>query len=215
MSNLVPVFPGTHPHNYHEPHAVELPSGRLIGMIRVQNRKEVGDELGALGIPSFSMMQTVSDDGGRSWSTPQALGFHGAPPHLLRHSSDVLVLSYGHRLPAYGQRVAFSYDEGATWEHDWILRDDGPGGGRSWTAFRGAPPHLTTDGTQTIPTEERDTPKDEDWVLRDDAPGDLGYPATVELGDGSLFTVCYQQAAGGEKCSFLCSRWTLPPTHHP
>ena len=40
--------------------------------------------------------------------------------------------------------------------------------------------------------------------------GDLGYPATVELGDGSLFTVYYQKAAPGEKCSLLWSRWKLP-----
>ncbi len=206
----VPPLPGTHPGNYHEPHVVELSSGRLIGMIRIQNRKDGGDELGALGIPSFSMLQTVSDDGGRTWSTPRPLGFHGAPPHLLRHSSGVLVLSYSHRLPAYGQRVAFSCDDGNTWEHDWILRDDGPGGGRSWTAFRGAPPHLSADGVQTIPTEESAAPREEDWILRDNAAGDLGYPATVELDDGGLVTVYYQQAAAGEKCSLLCSRWRLP-----
>jgi hypothetical protein len=32
----------------------------------------------------------------------------------------------------------------------------------------------------------------------------------VELADGRLFTVCYQKAAAGEKCSLLWSRWTLP-----
>ncbi len=161
----VPVCDKTDPANYHEPHVVELPSGRLLGMIRIQNHS--GKELAAAGIPDFSLMQTESDDGGRTWTPARPLGFHGSPPHLLRHSSGVLVLTYGYRQEPFGQRVAFSHDDGATWDHDWIVRDDGP-------------------------------------------DGDLGYPSTVELGDGSLFTVCYQKAAAGEKCSLLWSRWGLP-----
>jgi hypothetical protein len=161
----VPVHPGTDPANYHEPHVVELPSGRLIGMIRVQSHS--GKELTVPGIPHFSLMQTASGDGGRTWTTPQPLGFHGSPPHLLRHASGTLVLTYGYRQAPFGQRVALSRDDGATWDHDWILRDDGP-------------------------------------------DGDLGYPATVELAGGSLFSVYYQKATAGEKCSLLCSRWQLP-----
>jgi len=164
-AGAVPVCDKTDPANYHEPHVVELPSGRLIGMIRIENH--AGKDLAAAGIPSFSLMQTESDDGGRTWTPARPLGFHGSPPHLLRHSSGVLVLTYGYRQPPFGQRVAFSRDDGATWEHDGIIRDDGP-------------------------------------------DGDLGYPSTVELADGRLFTVCYQKAAAGEKCSLLWSRWSLP-----
>lgn len=161
----VPVYPDTDPANYHEPHVVELPSGRLIGMIRIENN--AGKDLEKSGVPHFSIMQTASDDGGRTWTTARPLGFHGSPPHLLRHSSGVLVLTYGYRQPAYGQRVAFSHDDGATWDHDWVIRDDGP-------------------------------------------DGDLGYPSTVELAGGSLFTVCYQKVTGDRKCSLLWSRWRLP-----
>lgn len=161
----VPVCPGTDPANYHEPHVIELPSGRLLGMIRIEDH--AGKELKASGIPSFSMMQTGSADGGRTWTTARSLGFHGSPPHLLRHSSGALVLTYGYRQASFGQRVAFSRDDGATWDHDWIIRDDSP-------------------------------------------DSDLGYPSTVELPDGSLFTVCYQKAAAGEKCSLLWSRWQRP-----
>lgn len=118
------------------------------------------------GIPKFSMVQTQSDDGGRTWSAPVPLRFHGSPPHLIRHSSGILILSYGYRQAPLGQRVAFSRDDGATWDHDWILRDD--------------------------------------------AHGDVGYPATVEMDDGSLFSVYYQQVAPGEKCSILWSRWKMP-----
>ena len=156
----VPEHPGHDPALYHEPHAVALPSGRLVGMIRISGTD-------AAGFNHFSMLQTISDDGGLTWTPARPLGFHGSPPHLLCHSSGVLVLTYGYRLAPYGQRVAFSHDDGATWEHDWILRDDGP-------------------------------------------DGDLGYPGTVEMADGSLFSVYYQKAASGEKCSLLWSRWEMP-----
>ena len=166
----VPVADRTDRANYHEPHAVELPSGRLLGLIRIQDHG--GKDLAAAGIPHFSMMQTASDDGGATWSPPRPLGFHGSPPHLMRHSSGTIVLSYGRRLDACGQRVSFSRDEGATWDHDWIIRDDGP-------------------------------------------DADLGYPSTVELGDGGLLTVYYQKVAGDEKASLLCSRWRLPRPPRP
>ena len=118
----VPLYPGTQGAHYHEPHAVEVPSGKLVGLIRLDECAP----LGRTGLIGFSMMQTESADGGRTWSAPRPLGFHGSPPHLLRHSSGVLILTYGYRLPPFGQRVAFSRDAGATWEHDWLLRDDGP-----------------------------------------------------------------------------------------
>jgi hypothetical protein len=161
----VPVYPGTDPANYHEPHVVELPSGRLLGAIRIENHS--GKTLEEAGVPTFSIMMTASDDGGATWTTAAPLGFHGSPPHLLRHSSGVLLMTYGFRQAPFGQRVALSRDDGATWEHDWIIRDDGP-------------------------------------------DGDLGYPSTVELADGSLFTLCYQKVPGDKKCSLLWSRWRLP-----
>jgi hypothetical protein len=162
----VPAAEGAGVANNEEAHVLELPDGRLIGMIRFEVRGKDDPALKA-GHEHFRVYQTDSTDGGRTWSVPRCLGFHGSPPHILRHSSGVLVLTYGYRQKPYGQRVAFSRDNGATWDHDWIIRDDGPN-------------------------------------------GDLGYPSTVELADGSLFTVCYQKAAKGEKCSLLWSRWTLP-----
>ena len=49
----------------------------------------------------------------------------------------------------------------------------------------------------------------------DGPDGDLGYPATVELSDGSLFTVYYQKVVGYGKCSLL---WVAVPAadeNHP
>lgn len=162
----VPLYPGTGGANYHEPHVVELPDGKLIGMIRVQDKDQC-TPLKDLGLENFSIMQTESTDGAKTWSDPRPLNFHGSPPHLIRHSTGTLVLTYGYRKKPFGQRVALSHDDGATWEHDIILRDDGP-------------------------------------------DSDLGYPSTIELADGSLYTAYYQKHAPGERCSLLWSRWTLP-----
>lgn len=144
---------------------MELPSGKLIGMIRVEKRQ--GDTLEGTGLLGFSLVQTESTDGGQTWGEMRPLGFHSAPPHLLRHSSGLLILSYGYRQAPFGQRIAFSRDNGNTWAHDWIIRNDG-------------------------------------------LDGDLGYPATVELPDGSLFTAYYQRVPGDTLCSLLWSHWQLP-----
>lgn len=150
--------------NYHEPHVIELPNGRLIGLIRIENAAPIVD-LEAIGFPHFGLMQSESDDGGRTWTTARTTVVrHGAPPHGIRHSSGALVCVYSYRQQPYGQRAMFSNDGGATWDAEWVIRDDGP----TW---------------------------------------DLGYPASVELGDGSIFTVYYQQARAGEPCAILYSRW--------
>ena len=162
----VPLCPHTVGGSYHEAHVLELPSGNLLGAIRLENCKEENGDVTKAGLIHFSTLLTESEDGGRTWSVPRSLGY-GSPPHLLRHSSGVLILTYGYRRPGYGQRVGLSRDEGQSWEWDWIIRDEAP-----------------------------------DW--------DLGYPSTVELADGSLFTVYYQKFAAGEHCSLLWSRWQLP-----
>jgi len=163
VTGVVPEYPGTGPGNYHEPHVVELSSGKLIGMVRVQGlRQEHLDQ----GLIEFSLFQTESTDGGVTWSPASPIGVYGSPPHLIRHSSGALVCVYGYRRPGFGQRAMLSDDDGATWDSDWIIRDDGP-------------------------------------------DGDLGYPASVEMDDGSIFTVYYQKVPGDTKCSLLWSRWRL------
>ena len=50
-----------------------------------------------------------------------------------------------------------------------------------------------------------------DCVLVDnEVSGDLGYPATVELKDGSLLTVYYQKPAGLDNTVIMQSIWRLP-----
>ena len=167
MLGSVPLYPKTVEGNYHEPHVVELSDGKLIGLVRFQGKADALHSPDDLGLINFSLMQTESTDGGRTWTPATPLPFHGSPPHLLRHSSGLLVCVYGYRLKPYGQRAMISRDQGQNWETDYILQDDGP-------------------------------------------DSDLGYPSSVEMDDGSIFTVYYQKPASVEdKCAVLWSRWRL------
>ncbi|MGN1346013.1 MAG: sialidase family protein, partial [Eubacteriales bacterium] len=142
--------------NFHEPHVLELDDGTLLGVIRAQ-----GPEV-AYG---FTMYQSMSRDGGKTWSEMIPLGVAGSPPHLLRHSSGALILTYGCRSVPYGERALVSRDNGATWT--------------------------------------------ESYCISETTPCDLGYPASVELSDGSLLTVYYQQYEQEGFPSILCTRWFL------
>ena len=121
----VPLFEGTEPGNYHEPHVAELADGKLVGLIRSAIVTSEGQE-DLMGELKFSMFESVSTDGGRTWSRAEPLGFHGSPPHLLVHSSGALVCVYGYRQEPYGERAMISRDGGESWDYDYILRDDGP-----------------------------------------------------------------------------------------
>lgn len=157
----VPLPEGTHKNNFHEPHVIELPDGRLLGIIRYQHSGEYTKYL------SFSMFQTESSDGGKTWSEAKYLGAEGSPPHLLRHSSGALVCVYGRRILPYGESAMISWDDGATWDMEYVIDTDAPS-------------------------------------------GDLGYPASVELDDGSIFTVYYQRTEEKGVCSLMYTRWELP-----
>ena len=105
---------------YSEPHVVEMPDGRLVCLCRYERYDRPHDD--------YYLHQSESMDGGRTWTMTQPTPIWGYPPYLVRlHNGDVLV-SYGHRRPAYGQRACLSHDEGRTWdiESEIILRDDAP-----------------------------------------------------------------------------------------
>lgn len=99
-----------------EPHMVELPDGRLICHIRGENSElfDGGNET------LFTVYQSVSDDGGKTWSEPRMLldRTGGAPPHLLLLKSGLLISAYGRRKPPYGIMVMVSADGGETWQTD-------------------------------------------------------------------------------------------------
>lgn len=142
-----------------EPHAVQLPGGRILVHIRVQ-RYDVSE-------PVFTVYQSESEDGGRTFTRPHRLLSRrgGAPAHLCLHSSGTVVSVYGYREKPYGIRVMLSWDGGKTWDTDSVLDADG-------------------------------------------LSGDLGYPASVELSDGRMLTVFYENL-GGEGV-IMQKIWRLP-----
>jgi len=94
------------------------------------------------------------------------------------------------------------------------------------TDVSGSPPHLMLHssgalicsyGRREAPFSERamvsydggETWTDE-YVL-DDRPKmtDLGYPASVELSDGSILTIYYQKVDDDPQCSILYTKWRL------
>lgn len=148
-----------------EPHAIELKDGRILAHIRVQS---------SICPPGqkrmFTIYQTISEDGGKTWEKPYPIlpRQGGSPPHLLRHSSGVLICSYAVREEPFTINLMFSYDEGKTWEEGQVLHTNG-------------------------------------------VSLDLGYPATVELKDGSLLTVFYAHRTADEPATILSQKWRILP----
>ena len=125
-----------------EPHAIQLPDGKILVHIRVQRN-------------CFTTYQSVSTDFGKTFSKPEPLLslYGGAPAHLLRLSDGRIISVYGYREAPYGIRYMISDDEGEHWKTDLVLDDSAE-------------------------------------------TADLGYPASVELSDGRILTVYYQNVGG-------------------
>ncbi|MBT7862160.1 MAG: hypothetical protein HN712_17720 [Gemmatimonadetes bacterium] len=164
-----------------------------------------------------------SGDDGESWSvvgriqaTPGHENAHLCEPHLVETASGRIVALFRTEYPDRIRRVLFQ-------SHS----DDG---GKSWTpaqptAIRGFPPHLmrladdrllVVYGRRTEPFGEfarvsRDEGNTwgEEMMLSPSHSSDLGYPASTQLADGSIYTVFYQIAKPGEQTSLLGVRWRL------
>jgi len=151
-----------------EQHAEQAADGSIVALSRYQNAPE----------SDFHLRQTVSRDGGRTWSPPVRTGMQGYPADVLRLRNGWLLAAYGRRLAPMGQRAAISKDHGATWLTD-----------------------------QEIVLSNA-TPVDESTI---DYPAswDLGYPSSVELPDGTIWTVYYQvaDAADDHKPSLMATHW--------
>ncbi len=96
-----------------EAHTVELDDGTLLCQMRVQSCNDV--RLQRL----FSVYQTESTNGGRSWTSPVILldKKGGYPPFLFKHSSGVLISVYSRTRAKepYGVLAMISTDNGKSW----------------------------------------------------------------------------------------------------
>ena len=103
-----------------EPAILALPDGRLLMQVRTAN----GASPGSPG----NLLQTVSNDGGATWTDYEDLGFIGHAPELLRLENGVLLSAFREINDAYSKEwVSFmtSLDDGATWSERIHILDCG------------------------------------------------------------------------------------------
>lgn len=207
------------------PHGpIRLSDGRLLYL-----GKDARDLSGA-GIAC-----AVSDDHGLSWSIIGEVPLPSGTTASNYHEPHVVELDGGRLIGMIRiENAPPVIDlEAAGFPHFGLMQTESRDGGRTWSPARstivrhGAPPHVFRHssgvlacayshrrqpyGQRAMFSRDAGSSWDADWVLRDDGPTwDLGYPASVELADGTVLSVYYQQFAAGEPCSLLWSRWSLP-----
>ncbi len=91
-----------------EPHVIELADGRLLGAYRIQGKP-------------LRIATAISSDQGRSWGEITYSDTVGSPPHLMIHSSGALICTFGRRKAPFGMRAKVSYDNGLTWDKEYVL----------------------------------------------------------------------------------------------
>ena len=110
---------------------------------------------------------SVSRDRGYTWSVPYRMPCDGTPPHLLLHSSGVIVCVYGYRHEPYGQRALLSRD-GLNWSEEIVLRDDGLSGDLGYPATTELPDgSLMTVYYQRLPGDTKTSVLYTRWKLPD------------------------------------------------
>ncbi|MEA3408250.1 MAG: sialidase family protein [Chloroflexota bacterium] len=211
------------------PHGpIALSDGRLlfVGIDGVQGRDE----------REGSILAAESCDQGRTWSVIGRVNMYpeygGEDPAGYAYLCEPHVVEVApRRLLAMARYEERPRPQDGMRSVLWQFTSDD--GGRTWTEPRpteivGKPPHLIRlqDGRLLVTYGYRHPPYgqraclsadggehwdyDNEIVLRDDAPsGDLGYPASVQLDDGTLLTVYYQQERPGEKTCLMLTHWRL------
>ncbi len=89
---------------FEEPSLLRLSDGHLLMLLRENTSRH--------------LHQALSEDDGRTWSTPRQLPIAGYPPHLLLLPDGRILCTYGWRQPDFRIRAVLSEDGGATWDVD-------------------------------------------------------------------------------------------------
>ena len=180
-----------------------------------------------LRLPIGPVQYAVSADGGYSWQirgeVPIPAGddvdqYH--EPHVIELDDGTLLGVIRFHIP---EKDGGNLDTCLTFSRD---------GGRTWTEPKrmnvaGSPPHLLKHssgaivmvygyrhpgyGQRAVVSRDNGLTWSEEIILRQDGPSsDLGYPCSIELDDGSIYTVYYQALPGKSNTSVLWTKWTLP-----
>ena len=108
-----PIPEGYSLSQFHEPHCVQLPDGRIMALFRTH--LEENDHY-------FTMFKTFSSDLGSSWSKWEPTGICGSPPHLL-NAGGRTALTYGRRVPEYGIFAREVFPDGSISDEELKLFD--------------------------------------------------------------------------------------------
>lgn len=186
-----------------------------------------GREAGATPIYAYA-----STDGGRTW---EKRGMCNKPDHLkwyFAHEPHLIELDDG---SLYG---AIRVENEGAFENDMVVYASRSfDGGYTWTPWEcthisGSPPHLMKQssgalicsvgrrrgerlGEYALVSEDNGKTWVKEYGIDYHYNDDLGYPASVELDDGSILTVYYQHyrdpktGSYDKKPCILCTRWTL------
>jgi hypothetical protein len=171
-----------------------------------------------------SILLMESRDSGKSWSTLSEIAVPEGLSVKNLHEPHLAALPDGGAIRVEGEAEPV---EGGT-----IYLCHSGDGGRTWsvptaTGLRGLPPHLLprADGSVLCTYARRIPPfgiravilRDMGRSIREELvidevselqyAGDLGYPATVELDDGSYVTVYYRIVDGDGKPSIVYTKW--------
>jgi sialidase-1 len=124
MATLASPDPGI---RFGEPHLAELPSGRVVMMIRATAVPYNDQD------PRCVLWETFSDDRGATWCAPFPTPLWGFPPDLTLLSDGRLLCTFGYRRKPFGERASLS-DDGIHWGREITLRDDAPNGDLGYPA---------------------------------------------------------------------------------
>ncbi len=180
----VPLPEDTLNYHFYEPHVVKLKSGKLLGVIRYQYFRLGYIKSKTIPLPNFTERERK------------------------------LFCNENYPDPCLFQTE--SYDDGKTWTVAHPIPN-----------AQGVPGHLLQHssgaviccfsyrkkpyGIRCIISFDEGKTWSKDYIIRDDGASiDLGYPSSVELPDGRIFTAYYQQIRHDEKCSLLYSIWKIP-----
>lgn len=179
----IPIPDDTLNQHFYEPHIIKLESGKLLGIIRYQHFPLGYVDSQAEQLPVFTEKEK------KLFCNP-------------KYQDPCLFLTE-------------SYDDGKTWTT-----------ARPVPSADGVPGHLFQHssgavvccfsyrkkpyGIRYIISLDDGKTWSKNYIIRDDGISiDVGYPSSVELTDGRILTVNYQQMKSGEKCSLLYNIWKV------
>ncbi|MCE5345235.1 MAG: glycoside hydrolase [Bacteroidales bacterium] len=125
------------------------------------------------------LRQSFSKDGGYTWSLPIVTPMQGYPAHLIKLSNDWI-------LATYCLRNGLKPGQRAC-----VSKDNG----ETWD--------IDNEIILSVPVMPEES-------IYDYPPNwDIGYPSSVELDDGSIYTVYYQMPSKDEKPAIMATHWKI------